>query len=302
MHIIMSSTKDPFNSEVFLKECARFTTKQRQKLLKQLVKKSWFQLTDPAVQMQLARLPQEGSASFDGFIADLVRRREVIGDLTIIKMLSLPRGNFIACPVFQVRNELTKQEYTYEFAAYRYTVPNGAKGLVLVREDKRSEPTHFLILSGEKFATSDMTYELMGGYSEPQDEDEDQVVSGIIREIREECGVMNLQIEDITLLGTLVVDPGLSSHETHLFIAYITPNELKRISSNAKNIDDKELNTFVHMLPLNDLSDIIRLTNNSMLLASVAKAVANGLIPKQYCIPDSNIKSIRSTRKIIRTD
>lgn len=298
----MSNPTKLFNGTAFLKECAHFTTKQRQKILKQLVKKEWFQATDPDIQMQIATLPQEGAGSFDGFLMDLARRRELIGDIVVKRMIALPRGNFIACPVFEVYNQLTRQTYTYEFAAYRYTVPNGAKGLVLVREDQNEEPTHFLILSGDKFATSDMTYELMGGYSEPQDDDGDEVVSGIVREIQEECGVKNLNIDEVTLLGTLVVDPGLSSHETHLFVAYITPTELKRISANAKNIDDKELNTYVHILPLDRLSDIIRDTNNAILLASVSKAVANGLIPKQYCIPGTSISSVKSRKTIIRID
>ncbi len=291
-----------FNSTIFLDECAAFTTKDRQRLLKQLVKRKWFQATAPEVQLQIAQLPQSGSGSFDGFVEDLIRRREVIGDLQITRMLSLPRGNFIACPVFEVRNDLTKQVYTYEYAAYRYTVPNGAKGLVLVRENRESDPTHFIILSGDKFATSDMTYELMGGYSEPQEDDEDIIVSGIIREIQEESGVKNLEVNEVTLLGTLVVDPGLSSHETHLFVAYITPAELKRISANAKNIDDRELNTYVHVLPLTQLSDIVRDTNNSMLLAAVSKAVANGIVPKQYCLPDTSLRSIASNNTIIKVE
>lgn len=294
----MSLQKNNFDSEAFLAACAQFTTKSRQKLLKQLVKKTWFQATDPAVQLEIAKLPQTGTGNCDGFVEELVRRKEVIGDIVVRRMLSLPHGNFILCPVFEVQNINTQLIYTYEFAAYRYEVPTGAKGLVFVREHKAAEPTHFIILSGEKFATSESTYELMGGYSESEDK---EITGGIIREIQEECGVKNLEIDEVILLGSLIVDPGLTSHETYLFVAYVSPSEVKRISAHAMNIDDRELNTYVHILPLTKLSDIIHDTTNALLLAAITKALANDLIPKQYCSmrPPSDQSLVRRT--VIRT-
>ena len=295
----MSTLKNDFDSEAFLEKCSAFSTSRRQKLLRQLVKKDWFIASDPAIQEELARLPQDGHASFDGFIENMLRRSDHIGDITVKRLLSIPHGNFIVCPVFEVYNALSKLTYTYEYAAFRYEVPTGAKGLLFIREDRASEPTHFIILSGEKFATSELTYELIGGLAET---DEKEIIAGIIIEIQEECGVKNLVIDEVVLLGSLVVDPGFTSHETHLFAAYITPSEAKRISAHAKNIDDRELNTYVHILPLTKLAEIVHDTNNAMLLGAVTKAPANGMIPKQYCNFDYTAQVKKSLKPHVRTD
>lgn len=294
----MDTVATTFDSVKFLQECAKFATKNRQKLLRQLVKKAWFQATDPSLQMEVANLPQSGSANCDGFIENLIRRDDIIGDIKTNRLLSLPRGNFILCPVFEVESTLTHLVYTYEYAAYRYAVPTGAKGLVFVRENREAEPTHFIILSGEKFATSEMTYELMGGFADTEGDAE--VTSGIVNEIQEETGVKNLEIDEIILLGTVVVDPGLSSHEAHLYAAYITPKEAKRISVNAKNIDDKELTTYVHVLPLSALPDVLHDTTNGILLATATKAYINGLIPKQFCIKEPSSFTLKPRKTTIR--
>lgn len=275
-----------FDSAAFLSKYKGKATPHRLKILKALVKKPWFQASSADIQDELATLPQTGKDNHDGFLEDLVRRKDDIGNVTVKRMLHLPRGYYTICPVFEVYNPDIDKTYTYEYAAYRHGVPAGFKGLVLIRPNKNSEPTHMIVLSGEKFATAEHVYDLMGGLPEVDVDERREVVKGIVREIREETGVKNLKVDEIKLLGSLIVDPGHTSHESHLFVAYVNSDNAKEITTHAKNIDDFEMNTSVHILPLSEMKALVKKTGNSMLLASFAKALAEGIIPMKYCIEE----------------
>ncbi len=271
-----------FSVNEFLAQYVKITTPRRFVLLKALSKKAWFQATDPSIQKELAMLPAKGKENYDGFLESIIRRKEEIGGVRTLRLLKLSRAHYTLCPMFEVQKIQTGEIYTYDFAAYRHGVPAGFKGLVFIRPDKKSEPTHMILLSGEKFATGEKGYELLGGLPEVDLNERQEVVKGVMREIREETGVKNLEIDEVKLLGTLVVDPGHTSHETNLFAAYISSSEALHISKNAKNIDDYELDSQVHIVPLSRVKNIVRKTNNSLLLAAFSKALSTGLIPVHY--------------------
>lgn len=278
----MQSTNSTFSSSEFIAKHNKQATPERLKILRALAKKRWFQASDSAIQDELATLPQHGNENHDGFLESLLRRKDEIGGVRVLRLLKLARGNYTVCPVFEVQNIETGAIYTYDFAAYRHGVPAGFKGIVLIRPDSNSKPSHIIILSGEKFATGEVTYDLLGGLPELDQGEHTDILKGIVREIREETGVNNLVIDEIKLLGTLSVDPGHTSHETNLFVAYINQKDAVEISRNAKNIDDFELNTYVHVLPLSELRDIVMKTSNAMLLAAIAKSITAGFMPLQY--------------------
>ncbi len=272
-----------FDSEQYLKAHAKQVTTQRLKLLRQLVQKPWFQATDKKLQDEIARLPQEGKENHDGFILDLIRRKSEIGGIHVLRLLSLNRGNFILVPVFEVMNKRAGITYTYEYSAFRHGVPAGSKGIIFVREHRTADPTHIIILSCEKFATAETTYDLIGGLPKEESGYKHELIDAITRDVREETGVQTLEIDEVKILGNLLVDPGMTNHESRLFAAFITPQEAAKISDHAKNVDDLEPETFVHMFPLTDLARIASKTNNSMFLAAIAKSLVAGIIPKRYC-------------------
>lgn len=272
-----------FNADDFVKKHKKSSTSHRLKLIRALSKKSWFQATDADLQDELVTLPQRGKSNHDGFLEALIRRKEEFGGIRVLRLLSLGRGNYTLCPMFEIQSVETGEIYTYDYAAYRHGVPAGAKGLVLIRSDKESEPTHMVLLSGDKFATGENTYDLLGGLPEVDVDERRDIIKGILREIREETGVKNLEVSEIKLLGNLVVDPGHTSHESQLFIAYLDKKDATEITTHAKNLDDFELTTYVHVLHLSEMKNIVRKTSNGMLLAAFAKALAEGIIPMKYC-------------------
>lgn len=278
------ATTSKFDTKAFINTYAKSATQHRLKLLRVLAKKAWFQASSADIQHELATLPQKGKENHDGFLEALIRRKDDIGGVRTLRLLKLARTNYTLCPMFELLNLQTKAIYTYDYAAYRHGIPAGAKGLVLIRPDRDSEPTHMIVLSGEKFAIAERTYELIGGLPEVDLDERRDVIKGITREIREETGVKNLKIDEIKLLGNLVVDPGHTSHETQFFVAYLLEKDAAEVTSHAKNIDDFELTTYVHILPLSDMKKLVRKTSNALLLAAFAKALAAGLIPLHYCI------------------
>jgi Fe2+ or Zn2+ uptake regulation protein len=200
--------KTMFDTEKYLKKHEVHATPQRLKLLRQLAQKPWFQATDTKIRDEIATLPQTGKENHDGFIADLVRRKSEIGGITVRRLLALPRGNFILVPVFEVANKMMDIVYTYEYASFRHGVPAGSKGIVFVRENKKADPTHLIVLSCEKFATAETTFDLIGGLPKEESGQKHEITETIIKEIREETGVQTLQIDEVKILGNLLVEPG----------------------------------------------------------------------------------------------
>jgi hypothetical protein len=255
---------------------AEFTS-ERRLIVEELMRRPWFQRTSEGLQLELAKLPQEDRENHDGFLADLAGRPDEINGLEIVSLDELPRGNFALIPKFKVRNP-EGNEYTYEYVSWRYGPDSGAKGIVFVKNG--DEITHFIVLKGGKFATGDSEFDTVGGFVDPEDKEgiENIVKTTIEREVREELGVETLQVDNVFSLGKVHPDAGMTNNFPELFVAIIDASEATKISSEPLNPDQLEIRAGALIIPIAQLSELIKTNNDGLFLSAVARSAAHGII------------------------
>jgi hypothetical protein len=250
---------------------------ERLKIFETLKQRPWFRNTSNDVQLELALLPETPKNNWNGYLTHLGERPDRISNVNVVGLRPLKLGNFGVISVFDVESD-EGGKYTYEFFSWRYGSASGAKGLVLFETD--GTPTHFLVLSGEKFATGKLETDSPGGFI---DLNIDGVLKAVDRIKNEIKGELNL--DDLILarepvdLGKLIVDAGLTNNAPEIFLASIDISHAKKIHSNPVNTDPYELASKVVIYPISQLKEVVLKNNDSFFLACVARGWAAGLVP-----------------------
>jgi len=271
----------PFNAEAFMAGLEGQLTEDRQRIVGELTRQPWFQATTPELQLELATLPQEGAANHDGFLADLAMRSSEIGGVRVESLADLPRGNFALIPKFNVRNIQSNLPYTYEYVSWRSGPLSGAKGVVFIRPEAGAEPTHFIVLAGEKFSTGRMQNDLVGGFMDLGVEGVQSVTDRLLVETRQELGIDDLSVDEVVDLGTIQVDAGMTNNGPQLFAAFISAAEAARIPSDPINPDVHELKAGAVIVPISQLAEIVRSNTDSFFSTAILKT----LVSEQVNLP-----------------
>lgn len=244
----------------------------RRQTLQKLRERNWFRRSSPEVQLDLVRLPKE----WDGFLADLAGRPEQLSNVTVVSLDRLARGNYAITPVFNVVNE-QGHSFTYEYVSWRNGPDSGVKGLVLLEQD--GEPTHFVVLQGEKFATGRAETDSVGGFVDISVAGATSVLERIQAELREELGLQELKLaREPQDLGKLCVDAGMTNNRPGLFLASIDITFATRLGE-LENSDSRELKGRVQIVPIAELRQRVMTIEDSFFLACVCRAWADGALP-----------------------
>ena len=252
-------------------------SKQRQAIFAELKLRQWFLNTPSELHVELAKLPADPKCNFDGFLLDLAKRPEQLSNVTVMSLNRLAKGNFAIIPIFDVVNH-AGQRFTYEYVSWRYGPHSGAKGLVLVEKD--GKPTHFVILSGEKFATGKRETDCAGGFIDIGVNGVTSVLERIKTEIQEELGLTTVTLSrDPIDLGPLRVDAGMTNNYPGIFIAHIDAKDATNLGKVSQNGDPHELRANVIIYPIGQLRAVVGKIKDSFFLSCVAKAWASGDLP-----------------------
>ena len=267
----------PFDPEVFMTQFGEgILTDERRKIVEELARQPWFQATDPALQVELATLPdmRDGAANHDGFLADLANRPSVIGGVTVESLARLPRGNFALTPVFNVRTP-GGQQYTYEYVSWRQGPLSGAKGVVFVRPEIDAEPDSFFVLVGDRFAPGGKAYESIGGFMDVGVEGVQTVTDRVLVEVKQELGVEDLVVDSVTSLGSVNTDTGMTNNRPEMFVATISAEQAGRVPATPINPDVWELEAGALRVPMSQLSEILNRSGDLFFAAAIAKSLAS---------------------------
>lgn len=252
-------------------------TLERKKIFDKLKEKKWFQNTSHELQKELVSLPHKGRENHDGFLKDLADRPEEIANIKVERMVDLPRGSFALVPKFEVsRLDNPSIRYTYEYVSWRTGPLSGAKGVVFV--EKEGQTTHFIVLTGEKFAPAKKTFDTIGGFIDLDSDGATSLDERTVHEIQEELGVPKLHVSKIVNLGNVMPDAGITNNEPLIFAAFISEKEMGKILSTPINHDVYELKSGAVIFPMADLPKIVMNNNDGYFLSTIARAWAKGII------------------------
>lgn len=251
---------------------------ERRAIFEKLQSRRWFQKSDVELQKNLLTLPHKGKENYDGFLEDLAARPEEIANIRVERLIDLPKGKFAVVPKFEVsRVDKPGIRFTYEYVSWNTGPLSGAKGVVFV--EKEGKVSHFIVLSGEKFATGKPGFDSIGGFHDKGVDGVETIDDTIRKEIAEELGTPDIAITGIDRLGSMHPDAGMTNAEPELFAATISYDEMRRLPTQPVNPDIEELRTGTVVFPIDALPNVVMKNSDSFFLSTIARAWAKGIIP-----------------------
>ncbi len=259
-------------------------TPERQELLAAAAEgREWVRNTDTSVLQQLGTLP----GTWDKFVKSIAFRPDIIdeggpGETRVIRLAELSRGNFLGTPIFDIETGQGATKYQYEFGQWRQGPESGAKGLIVVR-DANGEPNALMMLFGAKFSLADKAFDMPGGFAEPEDENATNALAHrFITEVREETGWEDLQVRDVTDVGSMLTDMGMTSNAPRLFVGSVDTASAQNVTERDRdNLDPYEITAKAVLIPLDQLTFLVRGDRTDGLFhASLTKAIASPDVPR----------------------
>lgn len=265
-----------FDKAKNIKELQQLLPADRQALLSSFLERRWFKNTDFELQKEILTLPVD----WEGYLADLVKRKDEIRGLEILKLTSLQRGDFMAFTRFLVRVLHTNQEINYrEYVSYKYGSNPGYKGIILLEE--AGEIKYFIIKKAEKFPIGEPVYDSFGEMIQYKYGQLLNLPKNAEKEIKRQLGVKEIEIKRFIDLGQMYPDVGKSNQHFSLFAAVI---DITKNSENIKKLKDKLISntkmiSFELLIePIDRLHEYIHKVDDSFFLSCVVRLASMGII------------------------
>ena len=255
-----------------IEELAETLLPERQKILSILTEKKWFRKTDFAIQKKVMTSPPD----FDGYLADLMTRREEYGGVQVLRLLDLIRGNYNLISLFEVRAQQTNQIFTYEYVSSKFGRNPGYRGVIFL--EVNGEIRYFILRQTIKFALGTSLFETIGGYIQFGNNQLLNMPKAVEDQMKKELGFKELVVKRFIDLGLLAVDPAVSSNCTSLFAAIIDASgvNLERLEKSVFHTKPVSFQLVVE--PIERLHEYIHKTDESFFLACILRLASLGII------------------------
>lgn len=245
----------------------------RTQLIEKLSEKVWFQNTDEEVKSDLLNLPQD----FDGFLWDLASRPDEFEGVDILRILRIPRGNFIITPVFEVRSQKTNQIFTYEYASFKYGKNAGYRGILLLEHGDGIK--YFVLKYTKKFSVGTWVYDTIGDFIQFSQGSIKNFPAIVEKEIKNELGLNELIVRRFIDLGQINPDITLTNKQAALFAAVLDANDSQKIRELEKDsITTKKIEFGIKVFPINKLGEMINTVDDPYFLCSVLRLISMNIL------------------------
>jgi hypothetical protein len=243
----------------------------RRELAEKLLRLPWFTESDPAIQLEVLTLPKD----FEGYVEDLSNRPDEIGELDIIRLTKVVRGNFLITSVFAVRSNLTNQEFSYEYVSWKTGGYTGMRGIIFLENE--GEITHFIVGRKFKFASSEQVYESIGGlFFKIEDHKGFNLAKKIEDEICFHLGLKEIIFSRAVDLGRVFPDLGMTNNSSTVFAAVINITNIPlEISKDDFLTSHKLVNFETKLVHIDEFPEYIKKIDDSYFLATAARILVS---------------------------
>lgn len=258
-------------TKISLQEFISTLSPKRRDIAGKLLVHQWFKNTDISLQKEILSLPED----YQGFLEDLVKRPDEIGELDVLKLTKIGFGNFLILLVFDVRSNITNQIFSFEYASWKTGSNPGARGIIFLETEGKI--THFLISKTHKFSSMNEVYDSIGGLYLHVFENQ---VQNLPRKIEQELcfhlGIDKLEFKKIIDLGRAHPDYGMTNNQSDLFAAVIDishKSDLKIKPGFRKT--HKPVGFELQIVPISELPAYINKIEDNYFLSALARVLVH---------------------------
>lgn len=245
----------------------------RQLLAAKLLDKAWFKNSTLRIQKSILSLPH----AFEGFVYDMCLRNDRIGDLDIISLEKLVKGDYLITPVFKVYSHSTKTIFSYEFVSWRTGSFPGLKGTLFIEKDDKIK--YFITIETDKFPIGSHSYNSLGGLIQFSGDRFFNLSENIEDKLKSQLGIKDFKIKHFYDLGKIQVDNGLTSNNPSIFAATIEEANIQNLHKLLTNSSTTEPGDYkINIVPIEQLEMYISKVDDSFFLAVIARLLARKII------------------------
>lgn len=245
----------------------------RQLLAAKLMDKRWFTNSDLATKREVLSLPN----NFEGFVFDLSNRPDFVGNIEVLKLISLPRGNYLITPVFEVRSVNSRKKFTYEYTSWNSGPHSGIKGTLFI--EKHGKITHFVTIEMPKFAPAKNHFDSIGGLVQYAGNKLVNLPKDIEIALKDQLGLSDLCVKQYIDLGQVSPDNGLTNNHPYLFAAILDGEHAQNVTSiQHSHLKTKPQGFQLQIMPIEQLGAYTIKSDDAFFLSAVCRLVAKKLI------------------------
>ena len=250
----------------------------RRELADKLLALPWFADSAPEIQQEVLSLPPD----FQGYVEDLSNRPDEIGELNVVRLEKVCRGNFLITSVFAVRSNVNNQEFTYEYVSWKTGNYNGMRGIIFLETGDKI--THFLVANKFKFSTTQEETESLGGlFFKVENNQAFNLPKKIEDEIRFHLGIQEIKFSRTIDLGRVYPDLGMTNNSSTIFAAVINIDMIpQEIVKDDFRTSHKLVNFETKIVHISEFPDYVKKINDNYFLAAAARLLLSDEISLEY--------------------
>jgi len=243
----------------------------RQGYYQKLYRHTWFKNTSIEIQTEIFNLPED----HNGFIESLTERPDEIGEVDVLKLQKISRGNFLLIPIFEIRSNINNQISTYEYVSWKTGKYPGMRGIIFL--ETAGEISHFLVLHAHKFSTTENSFDSIGGlFLRINDNVPVNFPKKMSQEICYHLGLKDLKFNKVIDLGEMSPDYGLTNNISNLYAATIDVTNLPNVTKKEDfRLTHKPLGFEVEIIHINEFKDYVSKVKDSYFLGAVARLMVS---------------------------
>ena len=256
-----------------IEELAENLSFERQQVLSLLSERKWFRHTDFEIQKKALILPED----FDGYLMDLAARSEEYGNMSVLKLFDILKGNYNAMSIFEVRSQQNNQIFTYEYTSSKFGRNPGYRGIIFL--EIHGEIKYFILRQTEKFALGRSIVETIGGYTQFKNNQLINMPKAIEERIKMELGFKEIVVKRFIDLGQIATDPAVTNALTSLYAAIVDASRAPNLEKLEKKVfHTKPISFRLVIEPIERIREYVHKSDESFFLACVLRLVSMGVI------------------------
>ncbi len=219
---------------------------------------------------------------FLGFLDDLSNRPDEVGEVDIIRLSKIVSGNYLVIVVFDVRSNITNQEFTFEYASWKTGKNPGSRGIIFLETDGKI--THFLLSKSHKFSSMEEVYDSIGGlYFHPLEKNTQNLPKKIDQEIRFHLGIDHVEFKKVISLGKAHPDYGMSNNQTDLFAATIDISNVPNLTTKKDfRATHKPVGFEIKIIHISEFGKYLNLIEDNYFLSAAARILTRKDISLEF--------------------
>ena len=221
----------------------------------------WYLNSSALIKKEIINLGNE----YNGFIIDLISKQNDYGSDEVLKITNLTKSKSMIIPTFLIRSKYTNKTSELEYVSWTEGKSLNGRGIVLIYNKEILHSVAFK--KNSRLGTGEIDYEAINAYYPNFSNGKPfYLPANVEKSLKIKLGLDQISFKNYIDLGLMTPDSTMTNNKLSLFAL--------RLDFDGDMVGLKERNDDVTIFPISKVNELINKTNDSSLLAILAKLLS----------------------------